>query len=342
MIRLLFILVSVFFQFSESIAQITLTKSSHFDITELGPLNTMNMEVAEDSIFYLVSVDGYKLIKYDAVARKILNSSGRQGDGPGEFKNPIQHIRYFNDSKRLYVSTMDGFINLFDSDLNYIQREYIGLAITQLEKQGSRYVFSAFSMSDAFLTKNPFNLYQSRNLFDDADDKISSYYNLNDSIPNFHLNRLLISSNRVLLGAIRVGSFRIHLINNRNELQKTYQLYPKDYSDFTFRDDPFSDFVKSTLQTIGFTDFRLPSGTFIHSIAMGNRYTIMQGGSLAEYKFHTMLVVDHYNWNIMYGRLPAHAHLIRIHDDVLYLMGQSGTESYIQSYNINTFDMITE
>ncbi|MDR9417689.1 6-bladed beta-propeller [Gracilimonas sp.] len=94
------------------------------------PLNDLNrtkfnqiidFKILKENIF-ISDFKGSKIYKF-SLDGQLLNSSGSQGRGPGEFEYGPRHLSSNNGF--LYVSTMMPFFQIYDFDLNYIENKRI-------------------------------------------------------------------------------------------------------------------------------------------------------------------------------------------------------------------------
>lgn len=79
----------------------------------------IDFKILEENIF-ISDFKGPKIYKF-SLDGKLLNSSGSQGRGPGEFVHGPRHLTSSNGL--LYVTTMMPLVQIYDFDLNFIEHK---------------------------------------------------------------------------------------------------------------------------------------------------------------------------------------------------------------------------
>lgn len=264
---------------------------------------------------FVITEDRFTILKYDLETGNLQASTGREGNGPGEFIDKILRISVID--RHVYVFT-GRTIHIFDTDLNYLERHVLKYTAMEIHRLiDGNFLLCTMIMSDLPEPRSSYNMtVVKKSNFESPDHKT---FRLGGEIENHGLSQCLIATNKTMVAATQTGARNVRFHNMAGALRKRVPINLAN-KEMTYLNLYQPSFLTGHFKGMGYTDFRVPVGMHVRSIQMNERVTFVQGGTTSEYNVLTVAIIEHGTWRVPYSVLPAECGNFRIVDNRMICM----------------------
>ena len=291
-------------------------------------LNATQFDTDGTSAF-IVSEDSYTVHKFNIETGNRVASVGREGNGPGEFSDKILRINVID--RHVYVFS-GRTIHIFDIDLNYINRhvtKYLSMGIRRLID--GNHILCTMMVGDIPEPKSSYNMtVVKQHTFDQPDH---TTFKLGTEMENHGLSQCHIATNKTMVAATQIGARNVRFHNMAGDLRKRVPVNLAT-KDLHYMNIFQPEVVTNIYKNMGYTDFRVPMGMHISNLQMGETYTLVQGGTTAEFMMRSVAIIEHGTWRVHYDVLPAECGNNRLVGNRLICMVSHEKSQYFAVYEL--------
>jgi hypothetical protein len=291
-------------------------------------LNAMLFET-DGEVAFVVPEDRFTILKYDIASGELLDSVGREGEGPGEFSDKILRISVIDR----HVYAFSGrTIHIFDKDLKYVDRhvtKYMAMGISRLID--GNHVLCTMMVGDIPEPKSSYNMtVVKQHKFDQPDHTM---FRLGTEMENHGLSQCHIAANKTMVAATQIGARNVRFHNMAGEMRKRVPVNLAQ-KELQYLNIYQPEVVTNIYKNMGYTDFRVPVGMHISNVQMGETYTMVQGGTSAEHVMRSVAIIEHGTWRVHYDVLPAECGNFRLVEDRMICMVSHEQSRYFAVYEL--------